>query len=68
MGRWTSYSRDGHGGNAALRELAEVDLTHRRHFRFSIRRVFGPNATNAKVDEAAAHCKAALLSRQHGVI
>ncbi len=42
--------QDGHGGNAALRELAEVDLTHRRHFMFNILRVFGPNATSAEVD------------------
>ncbi len=32
LGRWRSYSRDGRGGNAALRELAEVDPMYRRHF------------------------------------
>jgi hypothetical protein len=67
LGRWRAYARDGHGGNVALRELAEVDVTHRRHFVFSILRVFGPTATTAEVDAAEAHYKRALLTRQHGL-
>jgi len=51
--RWTSYARDGHGGNLALRELAfasvgtgeggRVKTDHARHFVFRILRVFGPS-------------------------
>lgn len=67
LGRWSAYARDGHGGNVALRELAEVDVTHRRHFVFSILRVFGPTATTAEVDAAEAHYKRALLTRQYGL-
>ncbi|TFV66939.1 UNVERIFIED_ORG: GIY-YIG nuclease family protein [Bacillus sp. AZ43] len=67
LGRWSAYARDGHGGNVALRELAEIDVTHRRHFVFSILRVFGPSATTAEVDAAEAHYKRALLSRQYGL-
>jgi hypothetical protein len=67
LGRWSAYARDGHGGNVALRELAEIDVTHRRHFIFSILRVFGPSATTAEVDAAEAHYKRALLSRQYGL-
>ena len=67
LGRWSAYARDGHGSNVALRELAEVDVTHRRHFIFSILRVFGPTATTAEVDAAEAHYKRALLSRQYGL-
>jgi hypothetical protein len=67
LGRWSAYARDGHGGNVALRELAEVDEKHRRHFVFSILRVFGPTATTAEVDAAEAHFKRALLTRQHGL-
>ncbi|RBY90211.1 GIY-YIG nuclease family protein [Blastococcus sp. TBT05-19] len=67
LGRWSAYARDGHGGNVALRELAEVDGTHRRHFVFSILRVFGPTATTAEVDTAEAHYKRALLTRQYGL-
>jgi hypothetical protein len=67
LGRWSAYARDGHGGNVALRELAEVDVTHRRHFIFSILRVFGPTTTTAEVDAAEAHYKRALLTRQYGL-
>ena len=67
LGRWSAYARDGHGGNVALRELAEIDVTHRRHFIFSILRVFGPTATTAEVDAAEAHYKRALLTRQYGL-
>lgn len=67
LGRWSAYARDGHGGNVALRELAELDVTHRRHFVFSILRVFGPTATTAEVDAAEAHYKRALLTRQYGL-
>ena len=67
LGRWSAYARDGHGGNVALRELAEVDVTHRRHFVFSILRVFGPTAPTAEVDAAEAHYKRALLTRQYGL-
>ena len=67
LGRWSIYARDGHGGNIALRELADIDLTHRRHFVFSILRVFGPAATTADVDEAESHFKQALLTRRHGL-
>ena len=67
LGRWSAYARDGHGGNVALRELAEIDVTHRRHFIFSILRVFGPTATTAEVDAAEAHDKRALLTRQYGL-
>lgn len=67
LGRWSAYARDGHGGNVALRELAEVDVTHRRHFVFSILRVFRPTATTAEVDGAEAHYKRALLTRQYGL-
>ncbi len=42
-------------------------MTHRRHFIFSILRVFGPTATTAEVDAAEAHYKRALLTRQYGL-
>lgn len=67
LGRWTEYAKTGHGGNVALRELNELDLSHRQHFQFSILRVFGPGAATADVDAAEAHFKRALLSRQFGL-
>lgn len=67
LGRWTAYSRDGHGGNIALRQLAGLDVVHARHFKFSILQVFGPAATPREIDEAESHFKEALLTRQHGL-
>jgi hypothetical protein len=67
LGRWSQYARDGHGGNAALRQLAGLDPAHARHFQFSILRVFGPSVPTAEVDEAESHYKRALLTRTHGM-
>lgn len=62
LGRWSQYAQDGHGGNKALRELAGSDAEHRRHFQFSLLRVFGPSTPTAEIDAAEAHWKRALLS------
>jgi len=67
LGRWTTYARDGHGGNIAMRDIAGLDPTHPRHFVFSILRVFGPSVPSADVDEAESHFKRALLTRQYGL-
>lgn len=66
-GRWSEYSRNGHGGNVALRELAAAHARHRQHFQFSILQVFSPSAPAAQVDAAEAHFKRALLTRQFGM-
>lgn len=68
LGRWTAYASNGHGGNVGLRGLDSADLGHRRHFVYSILRIFGPNATTAEVNEAEQHYKRALQSRRpHGL-
>lgn len=67
LGRWSQYAQDGHGGNKALRELAGSDAEHRRHFQFSLLRVFGPSTPSAEVDAAEAHWKRALLTRDFGL-
>lgn len=77
LGRWTSYARDGHGGNVALRELAftstdgqassRVATDHARHFVFSILRVFGPSTSSSEVDAAETHYKRALMTRKFGL-
>ncbi|KQV76999.1 hypothetical protein ASC61_01935 [Aeromicrobium sp. Root344] len=66
FGRWKAYAGDGHGGNVALKDLDNLDLTHREHFVFSILRVFGPEATQKQILNAEAHFKDALLSRDYG--
>jgi hypothetical protein len=77
LGRWTSYARDGHGGNLALSELAfssvggpeggRVKTDHARHFVFSILRVFGPSTSSSEVDAAETHYKRALMTRDFGL-
>lgn len=67
LGRWSSYAKTGHGGNLALRELDALDMSHRKHFQFSILRVFSPGTPAADVDAAEAHYKRAFLTRQFGL-
>jgi len=74
LGRWTDYAGDGHGGNRALRELAEASIgaggaktDHARHFVFSILRVFGPSTASSEVDAAESHYKKALMTRDFGL-
>ncbi|MBB2996477.1 GIY-YIG nuclease family protein [Paeniglutamicibacter cryotolerans] len=67
LGRWSNYAKTGHGGNVALRELSELDLTHREHFQFSILRVFGPGASTMEIDASENHYKRALLTRKFGL-
>lgn len=72
--RWRSYAQDGHGGNRALRELANISIgggggrtDHARHFMFSILRVFGPSTSSSEVDGAESHYKKALMTREFGL-
>ncbi|WP_210428947.1 GIY-YIG nuclease family protein [Nocardioides eburneiflavus] len=67
LGRWMQYAQNGHGGNVALRALAADDTDYPRHFIFSLLRVFGPDTPAREVDEAEAHFKRALLTREHGM-
>ncbi len=65
--RWTTYARDGHGGNVEMRELVGRDPNQPGRYLLSILRVFGPQVPQSEVDAAEAHFKSALLSRKHGL-
>lgn len=73
LGRWSTYAKDGHGGNVAFRELAleragSGDRTeHARNFVFSILRVFGPSTPASEVNAAESHFKDSLLTREFGL-
>lgn len=74
LGRWTAYARDGHGGNRALRELADLSVgrgkaktDHARNFVFSLLRVFGPSTPTWEVDAAESHYKKALMTGKFGL-
>ncbi|MDJ0312594.1 GIY-YIG nuclease family protein [Arthrobacter sp. H35-D1] len=64
LGRWSTYAKDGHGGNIALRELAYISVPggvkkqktdHARQFVFSLLRVFGPSTPSTEVNAAESH-------------
>lgn len=74
LGRWTTYARDGHGGNVALREFVQDSATgevtktdYARNFVFSLLRVFGPSTPSSEVNSAESHYKAALMTREFGL-
>lgn len=67
LGRWSTYARDGHGGNIALKELSGLNPEHAAQFQFSILRVFGPSVPSTEIDVAETHFKNALLTREHGL-
>ena len=67
LGRWSTYVKDGHGGNVALKELGVKDPGPKQDFMFSILRVFDPNAPTTDVNAAESHFKRALASRQFGL-
>ncbi len=76
LGRWTSYTRDEHGGNVALRGLAFTSAGdgtpttrthHARHFVFSILRVFGPSTSSTEVNASESHYQRALMTREFGL-
>lgn len=74
LGRWSTYAKDGHGGNVRLRDLAfesvggdVVRTEHARHFVFSILRVFGPSTPAPEVNAAESHFKESLLTREFGL-
>ncbi|GAA3692734.1 hypothetical protein GCM10023081_32690 [Arthrobacter ginkgonis] len=75
LGRWTAYARDSHGGNVALRELAQhsavgdapgAKTDHARHFVFSLLRVFGPSTPSSEMNKAESH-KDTLMTRPFGL-
>lgn len=67
LGRWTSYAHDGHGGNIAMKALVDLDPRQPTRYRFSLLRVFVPQAPQAEVDAAETHYKKALLTRKFGL-
>lgn len=67
LGRWSTYAKDGHGGNKRMKALAELDPEHSGHFQWSILRVFGPSTPKHDVDQEEAHFKRALLSKDFGL-
>lgn len=66
-GRWMSYLRTGHGGNASLKE-AFGDLAGPRsdQVKFSVLEVMGLNCEKGEIGRREEHWKRVLLTRRFG--
>lgn len=66
--RWSSYSRNGHGGNKELKALLrEKGLGHAEHFQFGILEIADGQADGETVLERESYWKRLLLSREFGL-
>ena len=64
LGRWKSYVRTGHGGNAGLRTL---DFDHiKKYFRFSILDIFKSSTDDRAIIEREQWWKSVLQTREFG--
>ncbi len=67
MGRWETYVRTGHGGNARLQALLANDPTRARAFQFTILRTLPRSMAQREVVEVEAAFKRKLGSRAFGL-
>jgi hypothetical protein len=66
-GRWMSYHRTGHGGNAGLKEaFGDLAGTRLDQVKFSVLEVIGLNCEEGEIDRREAHWKRILLTRRFG--
>ena len=66
--RWTHYAKDGHGGNAELKELLKIHgQDYKYNFKYSILEVCNMNLGNEYIINRESHWKEVLLTRQFGL-
>jgi hypothetical protein len=65
--RWQQYATTGHGGNAHLRALANGDLEHFKHFRFSVLEIAELHEDRDSILQREAHWKTILMSKEYGL-
>jgi hypothetical protein len=66
-GRWESYAKNGHGGNAELKELLQKDSNYAQNFRYSILQTLPSNYTAKQIIQHENLYKQKLGSRVHGL-
>ena len=66
-GRWASYARDGHGGNALLKQLLAHDSAYPAAFSYSILQILPKTLTRHEVLEWERRYKQKLGSRAAGL-
>lgn len=66
--RWSTYAKNGHGGNKELRAiLRETGNDHAQHFQFSLLEICDLNSSDEYVIGRECHWKNVLLSREFGL-
>ncbi|MBR2466222.1 MAG: GIY-YIG nuclease family protein [Clostridia bacterium] len=66
--RWSNYAKDGHGGNAELKELIKTNgIDYKYNFKYSILEVCNMNLGNEYIISREKHWKEVLLTRQFGL-
>ncbi len=66
--RWSSYAKDGHGGNVELRELLKINgADYKYNFKYSILEVCNMNLGNDYIISRESHWKEVLLTRRFGL-
>jgi hypothetical protein len=66
-GRWVTYAKDGHGGNAALRALVDANPAHPAAFTYSILQILPKTTAKAEVLALEQRYKAKLGSLATGL-
>ena len=67
LGRWATYVRTFHGGNALLRDLVEAHSSYARNFQFTILRTLPASLTKNEVLEFEQLYKRKLGTRAFGL-
>lgn len=62
--RWSTYAKNGHGGNKELRELLRQDPNYADNFIYGVLEVLPMNVTDDRLDMRESHWKNILLTRQ----
>lgn len=66
--RWSNYAKDGHGGNAELKELLNINgPDYKYNFKYSILEVCNMNLGNEYIINRESHWKEVLLTRRFGL-
>ena len=66
--RWSSYAKDGHGGNAELKKLLnDIGPEHKKHLQYSILEIADSHASDLDILARESYWMNVLLSREFGL-
>lgn len=64
--RWADYANSGHGGNAKLQKLLDVDCEYCNNFQFAILEIADTHTSVEDILRRESHWKNVLCTREHG--